>query len=63
MADIDVTQLQLWLRERFDRIDERMLALEGRMEAIEDRMTILEHAFVGFAAQINIRLRDKGATP
>jgi hypothetical protein len=61
MADIDLSQLQIWLETRFASIDKRLDKMEQQMLALEDRMTILEHAFVGLAAQIDIRL--KGATP
>jgi hypothetical protein len=63
MAEIDLSQFQRWIETRFAGMDERFDKIEQRMMALEDRMTILEHAFVGLAAQIDIRLRDKGATP
>lgn len=57
MADIDLNQLQSWLEARFTRIDGQFAHIEERFDRLEDRMTILEHAFVGLAAQRDIRLR------
>jgi exonuclease VII small subunit len=63
MAEIDLTQLQGWLEKQFKELEESVWRVETVCERLEDRMTILEHAFVGLAAQIDIRLREKGATP
>jgi hypothetical protein len=61
VAEIDLNQIQSWLEARFTRIDGQFAGqfahIEERFDRLEDRMTILEHAFVGLAAQLDIRRR------